>query len=96
MQKLQSFADTMTALSPQWWTSIGQTASQYLTAYGTHALDQVMFRKASKWSEDIDAYNVASNIIANGPVYQTPFGGSPDFATILANSIVRQFPDKFN
>jgi len=96
MQKLQSFADTMTALSPQWWTSLGQTAMQYLTIYGTNVLDQVAFRKAGKWAEDIDAHNVASNIIANGPVYQSPFNGSPDFATILGNSIVRQFPEKFN
>ena len=95
MQKLQNFADTMTALSPQWWTSLGQTASQYLATYGTHVLDQVAFRKAGKWAEDIDAYNVASNVIANGPVYQSPFNGSPDFATILANSIVRLFPTKF-
>jgi hypothetical protein len=96
MQKLQNFVDTMNSINPQWWTGLGQSASQYLTTYGTHVLDQVIFRKASKWAEDIDAFNVASNIIANGPIYQSPFSGSPDFATVLANSIVRQNPSKFN
>jgi hypothetical protein len=96
MQKLQNFVDTMTTLNSQWWTNISQNASQYMAAYGANVLDQVTFRKAGKWSEDIDAYNVASNIIANGPVYQSPFNGSSDFATVLANSIVRQFPEKFS
>lgn len=96
MQKLQNFVDTITSMNPLWWSPINQTATQYITTYGNNVLDQVVFRKASKWAEDIDAHNVATNIIANGPVYQNPFNGSPDFATILANSIVKQFPAKFS
>jgi hypothetical protein len=95
MQKLQNFVDTVTTMIPLWWAPIGQTATQYVTAYGNNVLDQVIFRKASKWAEDIDAHNVATNIIANGPIYQNPFNGSPDFASVLANSIVKQFPTKF-
>ena len=95
MQKMQNFVDAMTTMNPMWWSPLGATSTQYITTYGNNVLDQVVFRKASKWAEDIDAYNVATNIIANGPVYQNPFNGAPDFASILGNSIVRQFPTKF-
>jgi hypothetical protein len=95
IQKLQNFADTMASMNPLWWAPGATSATQYITAYANNIMDQVVFRKASKWAEDIDAHNVATNIIANGPIYQAPFNGSPDFASIVANSIVKQFPTKF-
>ena len=95
-EKLSDFIKTMYTVNLNWWTNINIKPEIYLNTWAQALMDQAVARKAKDWAADNAAASSAHVIIANGPVYQSPFNSNIDFATIVANSIVIQFPNKFN
>ena len=96
VEKLTDFINAIYSVNPQWWTNAVIKPDIYLTTYAQSLMEQATSRKAKNWSADSEAAKTAANIIANGPVYPSPFNGNQDFSTILSNSITQQFPNKFN
>jgi hypothetical protein len=96
IEKLVDFVNAIYTVNPQWWTNVAIKPDIYVTAYAQALMEQATARKAKNWSADSEAAATAANIIANGPVYPSPFNGNLDFSNILSNSIAQQFPSKFN
>jgi hypothetical protein len=86
----------LNTINPQWNLSFYVPILSYLNGYIQTIYDQISNRKSSNWATDAAAAKLASNILAMGPVESSGFNGAQDFATNLANSIVQQFPNKFN
>lgn len=96
IEKLTDFVKALYTVNPQWWNNFNIKPDVYVTAYAQALMEQVTARKAKNWTADTTATETAVNIIANGPVYSSPFNGNQDFAQLLSNSVVLQFPQKFN
>ena len=96
IEKLTDFVKNIYTVNPQWWTNIAVKPDIYVTTYAQALMEQATARKAKNWTADTTANETAVNIIANGPIYSSPFNGNQDFATLLAISVSQQFPQKFN
>lgn len=96
IEKLTDLVKSIYTANPQWWNVTNISPDVYVTTYAQALMEQATARKAKNWAADTAATEAAVNIIANGPVYSSPFNGNLDFSNILANSIIRQFPQKFN
>lgn len=95
LSHLKDLATTFIKLNPQFW-AIPVSADIYLTTYGQALFDQAIARQKQDWAADFTNAEKAFEIIANGPVYYSPFNSGQDFSQLLSNAIIQQSPTKFS
>lgn len=93
LSHLDSLAKVLSMVNPTLWPE--STVKEYLHQYATNVIDQVKARVKKDWVADAKAYESALNLLMNGPVAEGALRGNPDFATVFASGIAKQFPALF-
>jgi hypothetical protein len=96
---LLALASLITSWNPTWWNNRTISLRTYLDQYAQAVTSQVISRAAQNWAKDITQYELARQIITNGPLLFSPFNNAPaapDLASQLSFMITQQFPDKFS
>jgi hypothetical protein len=91
--QLDNLANVISVVNPTHWPEA--VVKEYLHVYLTHIIEQVTARIKKDWEADTIASIKASNVLTSGPVTEGYIKGMPDFASIFADGIIRQFPAAF-
>jgi hypothetical protein len=90
---LDDLANIISVVNPAHWPEA--VVKEFLHVYLSHLIEQVNARIKKDWEADTIASIKASNVLTSGPVTEGYIKGMPDFASVFADGIVKQFPAAF-
>ena len=90
---LDDLANVISVVNPAHWPEA--VVKEFWHVYLTHVVEQVKARIKKDWEADTTASIKASNVLTSGPVTEGYIKGMPDFASIFAEGIIKQFPQVF-
>lgn len=90
---LDDLANTISVANPTHWPET--VVKEFLHTYFTHVIEQVTARIKKDWNADMIASTKASNVLTSGPVSEGILKGMPDFSTVFAEGIIKQYPQAF-
>jgi hypothetical protein len=90
---LDDLANVISVINPAHWPE--SVVKEFWHVYLTHVIEQVKARIKKDWEADTIASIKASNVLTSGPVTEGYIKGMPDFASIFADGIIKQFPAAF-
>jgi hypothetical protein len=71
------------------------TNPPYIDTYIDYLVQEITSRSKKDFNGESKAVENARVIIANGPIYEAPFFGRQDMATLIGNIITNAYPTKF-
>jgi hypothetical protein len=90
---LDDLSNIISVVNPAHWPEA--VVKEFWHVYLTHVIEQVKSRIKKDWEADTIASIKASNVLTSGPVTEGYIKGMPDFASIFADGIIKQFPAVF-
>jgi len=67
----------------------------YVELYVENLIQSIISRSKKDFNNEAKSVDLARTIIANGPIYDIPFSGRQDLATLIGNNITTTYSAKF-